>query len=72
MKKFFLSLVLLSLSFSTVSAFADTVATTDSDVPTITVRKNDVVWRYKVVNGNLYKRQYDNSAGKWLGNWVLA
>ena len=29
--------------------------------------KNVYVWKYKVVNGNLYKRKYNIATGKWVG-----
>lgn len=31
---------------------------------------NDLVWKYKVINGVLYKRLYDRTNGKWIGNWI--
>lgn len=27
-------------------------------------------WRYKLKNGEWYKRLYNRSAGKWVGNWI--
>ena len=32
--------------------------------------KNDYVWKYKVVNGNLYKRKYNRVTGEWVGKWM--
>ena len=32
--------------------------------------KNVYVWKYKVVNGNLYKRKYNIVTGKWVGKWM--
>lgn len=28
-------------------------------------------WRYKSENGNVYRRQYNYSQEKWIGNWEL-
>lgn len=28
-------------------------------------------WRYKVENGNLYKRLYNCSTGRWEGDWIF-
>ena len=28
-------------------------------------------WRYKYINGKLYKRLYDHTANRWVGNWIL-
>lgn len=27
-------------------------------------------WRYKVINGILYKRLYDYTNKRWIGNWI--
>lgn len=29
-------------------------------------------WRYKVINGILYKRLYDYTNKRWIGNWIRA
>ena len=34
--------------------------------------KNDIGWRYKIVNGVMYKRQYDYTNQRWIGKWVKA
>ena len=31
-----------------------------------------IEWRYKVIDGKLYKRQYNATKKKWVGDWVLA
>lgn len=28
-------------------------------------------WKYKIENGNIYKRLMDRDTGRWLGNWIL-
>lgn len=28
-------------------------------------------WKYKIMNGNLYKRLMDSKTGQWLGDWIL-
>lgn len=33
-------------------------------------KANDIGWRYKVVNGVLYKRQYDYTRKQWIGDWI--
>lgn len=35
-------------------------------------RSDKVRWRYKTIDGVLYKRQYNYSKEKWLGKWVRA
>ncbi|MDC7290802.1 hypothetical protein NXH76_23715 [Blautia schinkii] len=28
-------------------------------------------WRYKIIDGKLYKRYYNIKSGKYEGNWIL-
>lgn len=28
------------------------------------------VWKYKVINNKMYKRLYNRSTGKWVGEWI--
>lgn len=37
-----------------------------------TVRADKIDYVYKVINGKLYKRLYNFSQEKWVGDWVLA
>lgn len=39
---------------------------------TISRRKDNIVWKYKTVNGVLYKRQYNKTTHEWIGKWVKA
>lgn len=36
------------------------------------VRIDNIIWKYKMVNGKIYKRQYNSSTGEWIGNWIPA
>lgn len=46
-----------------------------SDLPKeknqITTWANDRVWKYKMINGKLYKRLYDKTTASWIGEWEL-
>ena len=33
-------------------------------------RTSKVEWRYKVINGVLYKRLYDYTFNRWIGDWI--
>lgn len=33
---------------------------------------DDIGWRYQMIDGKLYKRQYNYTKEKWIGQWVLA
>lgn len=64
----------ISISGSIVSA-QDT-----SNEPSIVVSEEDssvysgdvIVWKYKTMNGKLYKRKYNQTTKKWIGNWIPA
>lgn len=32
----------------------------------------EIVWKYKIENGVLYKRQYNTSTKEWIGDWIRA
>ena len=36
----------------------------------ITEYKNTYVWKYKIINGKLYKRKYNEVTGEWVGKWM--
>lgn len=31
---------------------------------------DEIEWRYKNINGKLYKRLYNATTKKWIGNWI--
>ena len=35
----------------------------------ISPRADNIVWFYKTINGKLYRRPYNKSQNKWIGNW---
>ncbi len=37
----------------------------------ISPQSDDIVWRYKDVNGKTYKRKYNRTTRKWIGDWIL-
>lgn len=42
-----------------------------SDNSIITTRANFIGWRYKNMDGHVYKRQYNYSKKVWIGEWIL-
>ena len=32
--------------------------------------RDAIVWKYKNINGRLYKLQYNVTTGKWIGDWI--
>lgn len=78
-KKRFVSLVIcaLILSFNlNMNVFATqssnnwhvTQNTESSAMPTAA----EIVWKYKIENGVVYKRQYNTLTQQWIGDWIKA
>lgn len=40
------------------------------NTPIIEVRKDVLVWKYKSINGHVYKRLYNQTKGRWEGPWI--
>ena len=38
----------------------------------ISQQSSTVVWRYKYIDGKLYKRQYNTTTDVWIGSWIPA
>lgn len=63
----------LSLPFGTDVYASDNPADiTTSSSPEITPRKVGYAWKYKIVDGVLYKRLYNYTFGVWIGDWIKA
>lgn len=66
-----LTVSLPALSVSSLAAPAEPVADTIVETtPDVLARKPYTEWRYKVINGKLYKRLYDATNKKWLTDWI--
>lgn len=55
-----------------VSSYADMTSNNSfvSTTTEISPKANDIRWRFKLVNGVLYKRQYDYTRKQWIGDWI--
>ena len=40
-----------------------------TNTATITPRSDIIGWRYKTVNGQVYRRQYNYTKSTWIGDW---
>lgn len=66
-----LTVALPALSVSSFAAPAESVADTSVETtPDVLARKPITEWRYKVINGKLYRRLYDTTNKKWLTDWL--
>lgn len=44
----------------------------DSSADYVSPQADIIEWRYKVENGNLYRRLFNYTQNKWIGDWELA
>lgn len=63
------NVTVMAQDFSNTIPVADHKTTATSEV---TPFASDIGWKYKVINGVLYKRQYDFTRKQWIGNWIKA
>ena len=61
------SLSVTSLAAEPTEATVETSVETSSDTTTYAAVKE---WRYKVINGYVYKRLYDKTNKIWLTDWI--
>lgn len=62
--------ILLLCSFVLIGSQSSSYASSNNNEARIESRKNIVRWRFKNINGHAYKRLYDYSTKKWIGNWI--
>lgn len=63
----------VSLPSLCVTSYAASAVTEDTAVEAtsdVIARAPYTEWRYKVINGQLYKRLYDATHEKWLTDWI--
>lgn len=41
----------------------------DNSEDQISPQKDIIRWKFKTINGHIYKRQYNHSKSKWIGSW---
>lgn len=59
-----------SVEYATDSAIiCDSDNTSSSD---IVPSSSDIEWRYKYIDGTLYKRKYNRTTHTWIGSWIKA
>ncbi|GEO65469.1 hypothetical protein [Companilactobacillus nantensis] len=77
-KNIMISLIVVSLvsPITTTIAQADTADASNSENINksnqikIQPRSAIIEWRFKNINGHAYKRQFNYSADKWVGDWI--
>ena len=70
MKKIMIMLVLIaSMNIVTPDLANETEVTANIDVTT--PYKEQLVWKYKFINGKLYRRLWNQTLNKWVGDhWI--
>lgn len=78
MKKYKMKLLILTLILITKFSIVTQVNANDSVYTITKIKTKSVVtyadkieWKYKIINGKMYKRQYNMTTGYWIGYWVL-
>lgn len=65
--------LLLACTVFTIASPAD-MSTVQASANTTTVSQNArhsiISWRFKTVDGVIYKRLYDYSSDTWIGDWI--
>lgn len=45
-------------------------ASADAAPPEISPASHSIIWKYKTINGVLYKRKYNQTTKQWIGKWI--
>lgn len=53
------------------AAYACICCSSDPSISAV-IQSDKLQWRYKWINGVLYKRLYNLSKNKWVGDWIKA
>lgn len=75
MKKTLIILAIVSIATSfvpvSVEASMDTSLKSASELSNIKPRADIIEWRYNIINGKMYKRQFNYTKNQWIGKWIL-
>lgn len=82
MKRLNKLILLFLFGFISIGVFSGSIVSAQdtSNEPSIVVSEEDssvysgdvIVWKYKTMNGKLYKRKYNQTTKKWIGKWIPA
>lgn len=68
-KIFLMVMIILGFNYGTMAAQADpNVIVAEVSANT---RADVFIWKFKAENGKKYKRLYNQTTNKWIGNWIL-
>ena len=69
MKKIMIMLVLIA-SMNRVTPVLANETKASANIYVTMPCQEKLVWKYKVINGKLYKRKYNRVTGEWVGKWM--
>lgn len=71
-KKVFAISILMGIMSPVLPVMAETVVPIEMNQESDIQPRTDIKeWVYKVMNGNLYKRLYNYSTGRWESDWIF-
>lgn len=70
-KSLIISIGILSTLFFSVPTLAVETETNIETMNTVQPRTDIKEWYYKIENGNLYKRLFNCSTGRWETDWIF-
>lgn len=74
-KVFILSFMASFILFTSMPSYVEAAIPVSPTVTTLSAgdnaRKDDIQWVYKSVDGVIYRRQYNFTKGKWIGDWEI-
>lgn len=71
-KLILLALGLFMLTCPSLDTYNYSINIAHVNATTISPNADKIVWRYKFVNNQLYKRKYNESKQEWVGDWIRA
>ncbi len=80
MKKQFIILISIFSILSPTTTFAKDLCTIAVSTATVEFGKNAeaimpmsdiIIWKYKIISGNIYRRRYNTTKKQWIGDWEL-
>ena len=72
MRKVFSVIIFICLTLFSNSLQCKALELKSENNSEIQVYSDILEWRYKVINGRLYKRLYNTTKDSWIGDWILA
>lgn len=64
-------ILFLNNNIMSVSAQELSIDISSIDINNRQLYSDVLIWKYKTVNGQLFKRLYNSSKKVWIGDWIL-